>query len=437
MININERVKLRRSIRAHLIAALATVLVVACGLGGWATVTELSGAVIAVGQLVVDSNVKKVQHLTGGIVAQLNVHEGSHVNEGDIVLRLDDTQTRANLSIVTKSLDELTARKAREEAEQSGADDLTFPPELLARNDDPDVKRIVVGEQKLFEIRRSGREGQKAQFRERIAQLNDEILGNTAQTEAKASEIQWISKELDGVRDLWSRNLVQFTRLTTLERDAARVQGERDNLVATVAQLRGKIAETQLQILQVDQDMRTEVGKDLADIRAKIAELAEKQIAAEDQLKRVDLRAPQSGTVQQLEIHTVGGVITAGQAVMLIVPDQDKLVVEARIMPQEIDQLRIGQPAIVRFTSFNQRTTPELNGTVSVIAADVVQDERTNSKYYTIRINVPDEEIARLGDHKLIAGMPVDAFVQTANRTVFSYLVRPFHDQLMRAFRDR
>jgi HlyD family secretion protein len=303
--------------------------------------------------------------------------------------------------------------------------------------DDPDVKRVVTGEQKLFEIRRSGREGQKAQFRERIAQLNHEITGNTAQTDAKASEIEWIHKELDGVRDLWSKNLVQFTRLTTLERDAARIQGERDNLVATVAQLRGKIAETRLQILQVDQDMRTDVGKDLAEIRAKIAELAEKQIAAEDQLKRIDLRAPQSGTVQQLDIHTVGGVVTAGQPVMLIVPDQEKLVVEAKVAPQEIDQLRIGQPAILKFTSFNQRTTPEINGTISVVAANVAQDEKTSPKYYTVRINVPDDEITRLGHFKLIAGMPVEAFIQTSPRTVFSYLTRPFHDQLMRAFRDK
>ena len=437
MIAVNDRDKVTRSIRLHLIAAMATVIVVGGGLGGWATVTELSGAVIAEGQLVVDSDVKKVQHLTGGIVAELNVHEGSHVNEGDVVLRLDDTQTRANLLIVTKSLDEMTARKAREEAEQSGADDIYFPPELLARMDDPDVKRVVTGEQKLFEIRRAGRDGQKAQLRERIAQLDDEIRGNSAQTEAKASEIEWIHKELDGVRDLWSKNLVQFTRLTTLERDAARVQGERDNLLATVAQLRGKIAETQLQILQVDQDMRTDVGKDLAEIRAKIAESAEKQIAAEDQLKRIDLKAPQSGTVKQLEIHTIGGVVTAGQPVMLIVPDKDKLVVEAKVPPQEIDQLHVGQPAILRFTSFNQRTTPELNGTVKVVAADVSQDEKSSSKYYTIRINVLDEEIARLGQVKLIAGMPVEAFIQTSPRTVFSYLVRPLHDQLMRAFRDK
>ena len=437
MIAVNDRDKVTRSIRLHLIAAMATVIVVGGGLGGWATVTELSGAVIAEGQLVVDSDVKKVQHLTGGIVAELNVHEGSHVNEGDVVLRLDDTQTRANLLIVTKSLDEMTARKAREEAEQSGADDIYFPPELLARMDDPDVKRVVTGEQKLFEIRRAGRDGQKAQLRERIAQLDDEIRGNSAQTEAKASEIEWIHKELDGVRDLWSKNLVQFTQLTTLERDAARVQGERDNLLATVAQLRGKIAETQLQILQVDQDMRTDVGKDLAEIRAKIAESAEKQIAAEDQLKRIDLKAPQSGTVKQLEIHTIGGVVTAGQPVMLIVPDKDKLVVEAKVPPQEIDQLHVGQPAILRFTSFNQRTTPELNGTVKVVAADVSQDEKSSSKYYTIRINVLDEEIARLGQVKLIAGMPVEAFIQTSPRTVFSYLVRPLHDQLMRAFRDK
>ena len=275
---------------------------------------------IAQGQLVVDTSVKKVQHPTGGVVAELKVRDGNQVKAGDIVIRLDDTQTRANLAIVSKGLDELAARRAREEAELEGEDRISFPPELLARKDDPEVARLISGETKLFETRRKTREGLKSQLAERVSQSEEEIRGLSAQVASKEKQIEWIQQELEGVRDLWSKKLVQFNRVTSLERDQARLEGERGQLIASIAQSKGKIAETRIQILQIDQDMRTEVGKDLADIRGKTAELVEKRVAAEDQLKRVDIRAPQDGMVHQLDVHTVGGVVSAGQQIMLIVP---------------------------------------------------------------------------------------------------------------------
>ena len=189
---------------------------------------------------------------------------------------------------------------------------------------------------------------------------------------------------------------MQFNRVTSLEREQARLEGERGQLIASIAQSKGKIAETRIQILQIDQDMRTEVGKDLADIRGKTAELVEKRVAAEDQLKRVDIRAPQDGMVHQLDVHTVGGVVSAGQQIMLIVPGADKLIVEAKVQPQDIDQVRIGQAAVMRFTNFNTRTTPEVNGEVTLVSADVTQDQRTGLSYYTVRIAVPPEELAQL-----------------------------------------
>src|SRR5919199_936773 len=427
-----------RSIRRHLVAGVAAVVLLAGGVGGWATTTELAGAVIAQGQLVVDSNVKKVQHPTGGVVGELRVREGDHVKAGDIVIRLDETQTRANLQMVLKSLDELAARQAREEAERDGAPKVTFPAGLLARMSDPDVAHVVEGERKLFEIRCAARAGQKAQLKEQIAQLQEQIRGLTEQVAGKAKEINWIGQELKGVRELWQKNLVQFNRVTSLERDAARLEGERGALVASVAQAKGKVAETELRILQVDEDMRQEVGKDLADIRAKTSELVEKRVSAEDQLKRVDIRAPQDGSVHQLSVHTVGGVITPhGEPLMLIVPESDALTVEAKVQPQDIDQLHVGQTAVLRFSAFNQRTTPEINGTVSLVSADVSQDQKTGASYYTIRIGVPAEEISRLGEVKLVPGMPVEAFVQTNPRTVLSYLVRPLHDQIAKAFREK
>jgi HlyD family secretion protein len=427
----------QNSIGRHLAIGGAAIALLVGGVGGWAVTTELSGAVIASGQLVVDSNVKKVQHPTGGVVGELRVREGDRVKAGDVVVRLDETQTRAGLAIVTKALDELAARQARNEAERDGAERVTFPPELLARAADPDVLRVTSGEQRLFEIRRSGREGQKSQLKEQVAQLEQQILGNREQESAKAREIDWIQQELKGVRDLWSKNLVPFARVTALERDGARLDGERGVLIAAVAQTKGRISEIQLKILQVDEDLRTEVGKELAEMRGKKSELIERRVAAEDQLKRVDLVAPQDGKVFQRSVHTVGGVIQAGEAVMLIVPDSDALIIEARIAPQEIDQVHLGQRAVVRFPAFNQRTTPELDGEIVRIGADVTQEEKKNESYYSVRIRVPDSELARLEGLRLVAGMPVEVFMQTAPRTVLSYLVKPMQDQIAKAFRGR
>jgi HlyD family secretion protein len=427
----------RQAIRQHILVSLVVVVLLVGGIGGWAATSEFAGAVIAQGQLVVDTNVKKVQHPTGGVVAELRVRDGDMVNLGDIVIKLDDTQTRANLAIVVKGLDEFAARRAREEAELEGKDTVTFPEELTGRKDDPEIAKILTGEAALFEIRRKTREGLKAQLTERVSQSEEEITGLVAQVESKDKQIEWIKKELEGVRQLWTKQLVQFTRVTTLEREQARLEGERGQLVASIAQSRGKISETKIQILQIDQDMRTEVGKDLADIRGKSAELVEKKVAAEDQLKRIDIRAPQSGMVHQLDVHTVGGVVTAGQQIMLIVPAADKLIVEAKVQPQDIDQVRVGQPAVMRFTAFNSRTTPELNGEVVVVSGDVTQDQRTGASYYTARIAVPPSEIARLDAPKLVPGMPVEVFIQTTIRTVVSYFVRPFQDQIAKAFREK
>ena len=298
----------RDSIHRHLLTGGLIVLLLAFGVGGWAATTQIAGALIAQGSIVVDSNVKKVQHPTGGVVGKLNVQDGDRVKAGDILVQLDDTVTRANLAIVTKGLDELAARKARLEAERDGADSITFPRLLLAHATEPSVGTALANESKLFELRRSARLGQKAQLKQRITQLRDEIQGLTAQQDAKAREIALIGKELEGVRELWKNNLVQITRLTALERDGARLEGERGQLVASVAQAKGKITETELQVIQIDQDLSSEVAKDMREVDAKFGEFVERKVAAEDQLKRIDIRAPQDGIVLESKIHTVGGV---------------------------------------------------------------------------------------------------------------------------------
>jgi HlyD family secretion protein len=388
-----------------------------------ATWINIAGAVVTQGLLVVDSNVKKIQHPTDGVVGQLFVRDGSRVKVGDILVRLDDTQTRANLGIITKQLDELGAKQAREEAERDNLDAIEYPKDLDQRRSDPDVEHILTGETRLFGIREAARAGQKSQ-------LQDEITGLEVQQEARVSQITWIKKELEGVNSLWKQNLVPYARVTSLEREASRLEGERGQLISSIAQTKGKIA-------QVDQDMRAETGKDLGEIRGKISELLERKVAAEDQLRRIEIKAPLDGVVHQSGVHTIGGVITPGEQIMLVVPEADALTVEVKIAPQDIDQVRMDQPAALKFSAFNQRTTPEVDGIVSLVSADVTQDQKTGASFYTARISVAADELAKLGIVKLVPGMPVEAFIQTGDRSVMSYLTRPLGDQIARAFREK
>ena len=239
------------------------------------------------------------------------------------------------------------------------------------------------------------------------------------------------------MHDLYRKNLVPISKVTALERDKARLEGERSQLSGTIAQQRGKITETEIQILQIDQDMRSEVAKELSDVRSKIVELTERKVAVEDQYKRIDIKAPQSGIVHELKVHTVGGVVNLGDTIMEIVPDSDALKVEVKIAPQDIDKVQLGQTAMLRFSAFNARTTPEIQGEVSLVSADLSQDQRTGASYYIARITPDAEELSRLGDVRIVPGMPVEAFVQTGERTVLSYLLKPLQDQFARAFREK
>jgi len=425
----------QKSIRWHVLVGLSLAGVLISTVAGWAAVAQLASAVIAPGYLVVESDVKKVQHPTGGVVGELLVHEGEHVVAGQVVVRLDETLTRANLAIVANALDELLARQSRLDAEAEGHESISIPEPLRARQSVPDVSRLIAAERRLFELRAAARDGQKSQFRERIAQFKNQIDGLEEQSAAKTREIELIEKELEGVEELWKKNLVPLTRINSLRREKARLWGERGQLIASTAQTKGRIAEVELQIIQVDQDLRREVAEELGQVRTKIGELRERKIAAEDQLKRVELRAPRSGMVHELAVHTVGGVIDAGQAVMLIVPD-DVLTVEAKVRPNDIDQLHLGQAATLRFSAFNVRTTPEIHGTVSRISPDLTTDQKTGVSYYTMRVRIDKAELARLGSRKLIAGMPVEVFVQTGMRSVLSYLLKPLTDSLARSFRE-
>lgn len=426
------------SIRRNLWAGITIALLLVAGVGVWSATTNISGAVIASGVVVVESNLRKVQHPTGGVIGEILGRDGDRVKAGDILVRLDATVLRSNLAIVAKALNELRARKARLEAERDKAERIEFPEELSGQGSHTEIGRIVTSERRLFELRNAARTGQKSQLRERIAQLKQEVEGLEAQSAAKEHEIVLIQRELIGARELWDKNLYPITRLILLEREATRVGGERAQLVAAGAQARGRISETELQIGQIDRELVSEVAKELREIDAKIGEYLERKVAAEDQVMRIDIRAPIDGVVHQSTAHTVGGVIAqGGDPIMLVVPDVDPLTVEAKVAPHEIDQLYVGQPAWVRFLAFNQRTTPEIKGSVSRIAADATVEQRTGAAYYIIRIALDSEQVARIGEVKLVPGMPADVFVNTGDRTVITYLLKPLTDQFSKAFRER
>lgn len=421
----------------QLLLGFLAVGVLAGGLGGWAATAELAGAVIGVGTVVVDSNVKKVQHPTGGIVGEIRVRDGSRVAEGELVVKLDETVTRANLGVITSQLDEIAIRQARLIAERDAQPHIEIPLPLVVRAGQPEVARIIAGEQVLFVSRRTSREGQKAQLAERLNQLGEEIRGLQAQHAAKSREHELILIELQEIEKLWEKNLAPLSRRIALNREATRIDGERAQLVAATAQVRARVAETQLQIIQLENDLRTEVTKEMRELQARQAELNERRVAAEDQLRRVELRAPQAGIVHQLAVHTVGGVINPAEPVMLIVPYDEVLVLEVKVAPQEISQVRAGQSSFVRFTAFNQSTTPEVKGQVIRVSPDLLREPQTNAPYYNVRVGLADEELKRLGDQRLVPGMPAEVYIQTAERTAISYFMKPLLDQVARAFRER
>lgn len=403
----------------------------------WLIATTMSSAVIGSGQFVVDGNVKKVQHPTGGVVSQLLVREGDQVSQGDLLIRLDETVTRANFQVVAGQLYELFGRKARLEAERDGRDTLDAPAELAGPPSDAEANRIIASERRLYEARRAARESQRAQFAKRIVQLQNEILGFSAQRDANARETEIIAEELIGLRELFAKRLTPIMRLNALERQAVNLTGQKGQLTAQIAQTEGKIAEIELQVTRVDEDLRAETQKELREVQGKIAELTERRVAADDNLKRVDLRAPSSGTVHQLAVHTVGGVLAPGEAAMLIIPSREELIVEAKVTPQDRDQLQLGQKVTVRVHSSNQRNTPELNGALTRIAADVSRETATSAPFYPIGVTIAKSELERLRGVNVAAGMQADVLIEVGSRSPLSYLLRPLSDQVAKAFRER
>jgi HlyD family secretion protein len=419
-----------------MLIASVSVATLIFGVGGWAATSNLSGAVVGAGTVVVEGNVKRIQHRDGGIVGEIRVRDGQQVKAGELLIRLDDTLTRANLAVIVKQIDQLQARAMRLTAERDEAAEPAASEELRGKLGNPEVAAYVAAEKALFHARKRTIDGQKAQLSQRVHQLAQEADGLGARRDAKDDELRLIGEELAGIASLHAQGLMPFSRLAELQRMKAQLSGERGQLTAEIARTATRTTETELQSLQLDQDRRSEVLMELRDVDNKLAELTEQRVTAEDQLKRVDLLSPQNGIVHELAVHTIGGVIAPGETVMQVVPVNDSLVVETKIQPADIDQLHLRQKAILRFSAFNQRTTPEIVGEVQTIAANLSTNAQTGEAWYTARIRISAAELRKLGKLALQAGMPVEAFIQTGDRTVLSYLIKPLTDQIARAMRE-
>lgn len=425
------------SARGWIVAGLLVVLVAFGGLGTWATLAPLAGAVIAPGVVTVQSYRKTVQHLEGGIVTELLVRDGDVVEAGQLLVQLDRTRAHASVAILEGELDLLLAREARLLAERDGASEIAFPTELLARAvEDDDVGELVRGQQLLFEARRESLEGESGLLAQRVGQYEDEIAGLQQQSLSKDRQIEIVEDELEGLHALYERGFESRRRINELERLAEELRGELGAHTTAIARAENGIAEANLRIVQLRKEFREKVVKDLDEVQARFFDVSERRVAASDRMARLEIRAPIAGTVVGMRAHTVGGVIGPGEPLLDIVPAGDELVIEARMRPEDIDKVRVGQTARVRLSAFDQRTTPELEGTVVATSADRMMDETTGAPFFVVRSRISEGELEKLGDLQLVPGMPAETFVQTGSRTVLSYLLKPLSDGVARALRE-
>ena len=422
-------------IKSRVVAGFALGLFLVFGIGGWAAMANLSGAVISSGSIVVDENLKAVQHRDGGIIGHIAVREGDEVAIGQMLFRLDDAQTRAELSIVLWQLIEQTARRARLIAERDGHDAIGFPDDF--HNSHPAAGVALAGENRLFTGNLTHRHNQKQQLELQITQISEEMAGLEAQRSSKGDEFTLVESEYGKLKSLADRGLVEASRMFTVARERWRLPGERAGLDASIARAKTRISEIRVQILSNHENARTEAQRELSLVETKLSELVHRRMALEDRLSRTDIRAPISGRINELKVHTIGGVITPAEVLATIVPAGAKLKVEVKIAPAFIDQVSVGRPVRLRFSAFNQRTTPELVGELSYVSPATTRDPSTGQSHYIGYVLTAPGELAKLGSDNLTPGMPVEVFITTDERSALSYLVRPLTDQFSRAFRER
>jgi HlyD family secretion protein len=428
-VSIDTRFGLAAQMRAGYVLVFLLFLLIVV----WGSVAQISGAVVAPGRVSVESSVKRIQHKEGGIVGDVLVREGDRVQAGQVLARLDSTVVGANDRVVAGQLYQLEARKWRLEAERDRRGDLAVPSNLATTGE---LQPIVAAERRLMVSRRMMREQKKAQLRDQIRQSQQDVEGLRAQVTALARQDDLIRQELKGVKDLYAKGYAPLTRVSELERESERLNGQKGQLESSIAQANTQASAIRLQILQVDSEADSEVMNDLKDTDTRLGQLEQAHITAQDAMQRIEIRAPVAGTVQQMTIHTKGGVVAPGETLMVVVPEHDDLVVEARIDPRRIDQVARGGVAHIRFTAFDTRTTPEATGRVDSLSGDVETDEKTGTSFYRARLLLGSAELPKSIRNRIVAGMPVEVQIRTQSRSALSYFLKPLSDQMQRTFRE-
>ncbi|HWK63933.1 MAG TPA: HlyD family type I secretion periplasmic adaptor subunit [Rhizobiaceae bacterium] len=428
--------KVTRSASRQIVSALAICVALVGGIGAAAAYAEIGGAVLGSGMVIVQGRTKHVQHRDGGIVGEILVREGQKVESGQLLFRLDDTVAKASLGIVDTQLEQLLAQEARLLAEQAGgAVPIQFPQELTD-SPDPRAKLVMKGQEELYVSRRATRDGQKAQLTEQVGQFQEKAAALEAERAAVADNVELLREQLEDATFLHKQNLLVDSQLISIRRENASLLGNMASLAAEIAEARQAISQAKLQLAQVDEQFYESVLVELDQKQTEIAKLREERVAAMDRLQRLEIRAPIGGYLHQLELHTIGGIVAPGDRLVSIIPADDELIVEAKIAPNDVDQVAPSQEARLRLTGLDRRTTPELYADVMDVAADLTTDQHTGMSYYVARLRIDEEDIEKVGAENLRPGMPVEVFVSTGTRSILSYLVKPIADQIQHAMRE-
>jgi len=424
-----ERLRVRTRRAYILIAALVL------GFFGLSAILQVGGAVVGSGEVAVESNVKTLIHPTGGILKALMVRDGDHVAKGQLLMRLDQGVSSVGAESAALGLEQLLARRARLEAERDGASSILFPPDLATKTD-ARAREAMTRERQLFALRRRERDGSIALLNQRVRQYDEQIASYQAQIAAIESQMTLIEPELAGLRKLHDRQLVTINRLNEMERTAVQMKGSKAALESNIAEARAHISEANEQILNVDKQIRSDAGTQLAEVVGQLNDQQVRVATTSDTVDRSEIRAPQSGVVDKIAFTTIGSAVPATQPLLQIVPDRDNMIVEARIRPQDVDQVRVGQAARITFSGFNRQTTPDIPGKLIFVSPDLTADQRTGQSYYRIKVRLDADALARAPQIALKAGMPAETFVETGNRSILSFLIKPLLDQLRYSMRS-
>lgn len=426
------------SARFHLALGFLALLLLVGGFGGWSVFSNISGAIVAHGQLEVDQNRQVVQHLDGGIVSKVLVQEGDVVEAGQVLIELDPSELRSEMTIVEGQLFELMARVGRLEAERDGETEIDWPEELVqAAMQREEVAELIDGQERLFRARLETMAREAEQLARRRDQIDSQVEGIDAQSTALGEQLALIEQELADQKTLLDKGLAQASRVLALQRERSEISGRIGELTASRAEAQGRMTEIEIEILKLETNRRETAITQLRDVQYNVVELVERRHSLGQRLARLEITAPVSGVVYGMTVNTPRSVVRAAEPVAYIVPQDRPLVIAARIEPIHVDQVFVGQDVVLRFSAFESRTTPQLNGQVVKVSADAFTDERTALSYYRAEIKINPGEMDKLGEGKeILPGMPVEAFVRTGERTPLAYLLKPFTDYFSKAFRE-